>query len=303
MADLLMVGSVAYDSVETPHGKVDHALGGAATYAAVAASFFAPSRIVGVVGDDFDQEHVRFLGQRGIDLQGLQHADGRTFHWAGVYEQDMNVRTTLLTELNVFERFDPVLPESYRASEYLLLANIHPSLQLKVLAQAVSPKFVALDTMNLWIDIARDDLDEAVSKVNLLLLNDEEARMLADDTNLFRAADKLLARGPRVLIIKKGEHGAMMVTGDGLFVLPAYPVATVKDPTGCGDCFAGGFLGWLAACDSTDDPALRAAMAHGTVVASFNVEDFSLDRLRTLTRQEIDRRYQEFRHLTAIEPV
>ncbi len=297
-----MVGSVAYDSVETPHGKVEQALGGAASYAAVAASFFAPSRIVGVVGEDFDPAHLAFFRSRGIDLAGLQQVPGRTFHWAGRYEANLNVRTTLRTELNVFEAFDPVLPEAYRRSSYVLLANIHPSLQLKVLDQMAQPKFVGLDTMNLWISIARDELGEVMRRVHLLLVNDEEAMMLTGERDYLRAARALLELGPRVVIVKKGEHGALLLTEDLLFVLPAYPVADVRDPTGCGDCFAGGLLGYLASVDQCDGESLRRAMVYGTIVASYNVEDFSLDRLRTLTVADVESRFREFRQMTAFGP-
>jgi len=298
MADLVMVGSVAYDSVETPFGKVTKALGGAATYASVAASFFCQPRIVGVVGDDFEQAHVDFLTSRGVDLAGLQHEAGKTFHWSGVYAENMNDRTTLLTELNVFETFNPVLPDVYRSSEYVLLANIHPSLQLSVLDQMTAPKFVALDTMNLWIAIARDDLMKVIARVQMLVINDEEARLLTELHHPLDAARKLLELGPQVVIIKKGEHGAMMFTADGLFVLPAFPVEVVKDPTGCGDCFAGGFLGYLAKADDVTDASLRRAMVYGSVIASYNVEDFSLDRLRTLSAGDLDARFDAFRQLT-----
>ena len=303
MAELVMVGSVAYDSVETPFGKVTKALGGAATFASVAASFFCKPRIVGVVGEDFESTHVDFLAGRGIDLEGLQREPGKTFHWSGVYAANMNDRTTLLTELNVFESFKPVLPETYRASDYVLLANIHPELQLNVLDQMTAPKFVALDTMNLWIEIARDALMKVIARVQLLVINDEEARLLTEVHHPLDAARKLLELGPRVVIIKKGEHGAMMFTADGLFVLPAYPVDLVKDPTGCGDCFAGGLLGYLASVDQDDDGALRKAMVYGSVVASYNVEDFSLDRLRGLTKADVDARYTAFRQITEFAAV
>ncbi|MCC7493359.1 MAG: hypothetical protein IT204_13475 [Fimbriimonadaceae bacterium] len=301
MAELLMVGSVAYDSVETPHGKVTQALGGAASYAGVAASFLAPARIVGVVGEDFEQAHLDFFTSRGLDLAGLQRVPGQTFHWGGRYEQNMNVRTTLFTHLNVFEDFNPVLPERYRSSDYVLLANIHPALQLQVLDQMTSPKFVALDTMNLWIDIARDTLGEVMRRVQMLLVNDEEARQLTGLEDNLAAAEGLLELGPEVVIVKKGEHGAMMLTRDWSFLLPGYPVTTVQDPTGCGDCFAGGLLGYLAAADRTAEATLRTAMAYGTTIASFNVEAFSLDRLRTLDRAQIDQRCRALRALTAFE--
>ncbi|NUQ00861.1 MAG: sugar kinase [Armatimonadetes bacterium] len=297
MADLLMVGSVAYDTVETPHGRVEQALGGAASYASVAASYFAPARIVAVVGEDFNPAHLAFFRSRGVDLEGLQQVAGQTFHWSGRYEANMNERTTLLTELNVFETFDPILPASYRASEYVLLANIHPGLQLRVLEQMSRPRFVALDTMNLWIQIERDLLCEVIKQVDLILLNDEEAAMLTEESNYLTAAKALLELGPRAAVIKKGEHGAMMVTADGIFSLPGFPVETVTDPTGCGDCFAGGLIGYLAGCNRSDDAALRQAMVYGSVVASFNVEDFSLDRLRRLEADEVAARYRDYRRL------
>ena len=298
MADVLMVGSVALDSVETPFGKVERALGGAATYAGTAASFFAPVKVVGVVGEDFAPEHLAFLQQRGVDTRGIETvAGGKTFHWAGRYSADMNSRDTLATELNVFETFQPVLPAAHRAVPYVFLANIHPALQLDVLDQMSAPRFVGLDTMNLWINIELATLLQVVARVQLLLLNDEEARLLTGESNLVAAGRKLLTMGPRAAIVKKGEHGALMFTVDGLFAAPGFPLEVVKDPTGCGDCFAGGLMGCLAAADATDDDALRRAVVYGSVVASFNAQDFSLDRLRTLTRAEVDERFAAFADL------
>lgn len=297
MPDVLMVGSVAYDSVETPLGKVDHALGGAATFAGVAASWFAGVQIVGVVGDDFEARHLEYLTSRGIDLAGLQRVPGKTFHWSGRYHANFSDRDTLATELNVFADFDPVLPAAYCATPYVFLANIQPELQAKVLDQMTAPRFVALDTMNLWIDIARPALEAVIARVDMLLVNDGEARQLTGADSLLDAAAAIRAMGPAAVVIKKGEHGAMLFGPDGIFALPAYPVPKVVDPTGCGDCFAGGMIGWLAHLDRTDDAALRQAMVYGSVVASFNVEDFSLDRQRNLTRGEIDARFAEFREL------
>lgn len=297
MPDVLMVGSVAYDSVETPQGKVDHALGGAATFAGVAASWFTGVRIVGVVGDDFAPEHLDFLASRGIDTAGIERVAGKTFHWAGRYAANLNDRETLATELNVFEQFNPVLPEGYRDTPYVFLANIQPTLQLGVLEQMRSPRFVALDTMNLWIDIARPALEAVIARVDLLLINDSEAEQLTGTRHLPSAAAAVRAMGPAAVVIKKGEHGAVLFCDGGPFALPAYLVPRVVDPTGCGDCFAGGMIGWLAGADRTDAEALRLAMAYGSVVASFNVEDFSLDRQRTLTRVAIDERLGELREL------
>jgi sugar/nucleoside kinase (ribokinase family) len=299
MSDVLMVGSVALDSVETPYGKVQRALGGAATYAGVAAGFFTGVQVVGVVGDDFDPAHLAFLASRGVDTAGIERVPGgKTFHWAGVYSADMNSRETLATELNVFETFAPKLPQAYRRTPFLFLANIHPALQLDVLNQVEAPRFIGLDTMNLWISIARDALLEVVARVQLLLLNDEEARMLSGESNLVAAGRDLLTRGPRVVIIKKGEHGALMFTEHGLFAAPGFPLEVVKDPTGCGDCFAGALMGQLAAGEDIDEESLRRAVIYGSVVASYNAEDFSLDRLRTLTPDDIDHRFRAFVALT-----
>jgi len=302
MANVLMVGSVALDSVETPHGKVDRALGGAATYAGVAASFFTGVQAVGVVGDDFDPAHLEFLRSRGVDTAGIEVIEGvKTFWWGGVYSADMNSRETLFTHLNVFESFQPKLPESYRDTPYLFLANIHPALQLDVLSQATGAKFIGLDTMNLWIDITPDLLKQVVAKVNAIFLNDEEVRMLTGESNLVAAGRKLLAMGPSVAIVKKGEHGALMFTADSLFAAPGYPLETVTDPTGCGDCFAGGFMGYLAGADDLSDSSLRRAVIYGSAVASYNAEDFSLDRLRGLSEEEVDLRFEQFWQLTSFE--
>lgn len=304
MADVVMVGSVALDSVETPFGKVERALGGAATYAGVAASFFTGVQVVGVVGDDFDPAHLAFLGSRGIDTTGVETvAGGKTFHWAGVYSADMNSRETLATELNVFETFQPKLADSQRHTPYVFLANIHPAIQLDVLDQMHAPKFVGLDTMNLWIDITPDLLKQVVARVQLLLLNDEEARLLTGESNLVAAGRKLLTMGPRVALVKKGEHGALMFTEHGIFAAPGFPLEVVKDPTGCGDCFAGGLMGYLAAADDTSEETLRRAVIFGSTVASFNAQDFSLDRLRSLTRAEVDERFAAFHELARFSAV
>lgn len=299
MAEVLMVGSVALDSVETPYGKVDRALGGAATFASVAASFWTPVQAVGVVGDDFDPAHLAFLAQRGVDTEGIEViAGGETFWWGGVYSADMNSRETLFTKLNVFEEFHPVLPAAYRATPYLFLANIHPALQLDVLDQATGATFVGLDTMNLWIDITRDTLLQVIARTSAVFLNDEEARQLTGEANPVAAGMALLGLGPRLAVVKKGEHGALLFTADGIFSAPGYPLERVFDPTGCGDCFAGGFMGYLAATEDLSEANLRRAVIYGSVVASYNAEDFSLDRLRTLTSDEIEARFEGFRRLT-----
>lgn len=299
MAEVLMVGSVALDSVETPYGKVDRALGGAATFASVAASFWTPVQAVGVVGDDFDPAHLAFLVQRGVDTEGIEViAGGETFWWGGVYSADMNSRETLFTKLNVFEEFHPVLPAAYRATPYLFLANIHPALQLDVLDQATGATFVGLDTMNLWIDITRDTLLQVIARTSAVFLNDEEARQLTGEANPVAAGLALLGLGPRLAVVKKGEHGALLFTAEGIFSAPGYPLERVFDPTGCGDCFAGGFMGYLAATEDLSEANLRRAVIYGSVVASYNAEDFSLDRLRTLTSDEIEARFEGFRRLT-----
>ena len=297
MAEVLMVGSVALDSVETPYGKVDRALGGAATFASVAASFWTPVQAVGVFGDDFDPAKLRY--PRIVCMEGIEViAGGETFWWGGVYSADMNSRETLFTKLNVFEEFHPVLPAAYRQTPYLFLANIHPALQLDVLDQATGATFVGLDTMNLWIDITRDTLLQVIARTSAVFLNDEEARQLTGEANPVAAGLALLGLGPRLAVVKKGEHGALLFTAEGIFSAPGYPLERVFDPTGCGDCFAGGFMGYLAATEDLSEANLRRAVIYGSVVASYNAEDFSLDRLRTLTSDEIEARFEGFRRLT-----
>ena len=293
---LLVVGSIAFDSVETPHGVVENALGGSATYFSYAASYFTPVRLCGVVGEDFPQEHVDLLTSRGVDTAGLVvEKGGSTFRWKGKYEGDMNMADTLEVHLNVLGTFNPDLPAGYLDTPYVFLANGSPSTQLKVLQQAKSRKLVVADTMNLWIEIARDDLNALLKEVDGLVLNDGEARMLTQEINLVKAGRKVLELGPRFVIIKKGEHGAMFLSKTETFVMPAYPLADVVDPTGAGDSFAGGFMGYLAATGQTDDASLKRAMAYGTVVASFNVEDFSLRRFQRTDRAQIDQRLEAYR--------
>ncbi|MEE3194912.1 MAG: PfkB family carbohydrate kinase [Candidatus Poribacteria bacterium] len=297
---VLVVGSVALDTVETLEGKVEDSLGGSATYFSVAASFFHQQiHLVGVVGDDFPSEYVDFLSKRGIDLQGLERiTGGKTFRWGGSYVSDLNAAETEFTYLNVFSDFDPKLPYTYQDTPYVFLANINPELQLRVLEQVHRPKLVVCDTMNLWIDISRPALMETLKQVDILILNDGEAKQLTEKKNLIQAGKEILTYGPSRVVIKKGEHWAISLTKSEFFAVPAYPLTSVFDPTGAGDSFAGGFMGYLAAQNrSNDEQTIRQAIVYGTVVASFNVEDFSLNRQRTLTRQEIDDRFNRLKDM------
>ena len=295
---VLVVGSVALDDIEAPAGSAKSVLGGAASYFGVAASYFTPVRVVAVVGDDFPQEHVDFLASRGLDLAGLQRVAGRTFRWGGRYHESLNQRDTLFTELGVFESFKPEIPPAWRDSDWVFLANIQPTLQRGVLEQVRSPRFSAMDTMNFWIEGARPELEKTLARVGGIVINDEEARQLTRESNLVRAAQAIHALGPKVVIVKRGEHGALLFDRDGIFSAPAFPLPEVVDPTGAGDSFAGGFIGSLAASGRLDADALRLAVMHGSVLASFCVERMSLDRFRTLTRSEIDARLEAFRKLT-----
>src|SRR5215831_2699518 len=280
---LLVVGSVALDDIEAPAGHAKGVLGGAASYFGVAASFFVPVRVVAVVGDDFPEEHVRFLSSKGLDLAGLERVPGRTFRWGGRYRASLNERDTLFTELGVFERFEPKIPAAWRDSEWVFLANIQPTLQKSVLEQTRAPRFSAMDTMNFWIEGSRTELAKTLAVVNGLVINDEEARQLTGEPNLVRAAEAIRALGPRVVIVKRGEHGALLFDDAGIFAAPAFPLREVRDPTGAGDSFAGGLMGALASAGSVDTDSLRRAMIYGSVLASFCVERFGLDRLRDLT--------------------
>ncbi len=295
---VLVVGSVALDSIRTPFGEVEEILGGSATYFSVAASFFNDVNLVAVVGEDFPVEHVDFLNSRKVDLRGLKRVPGKTFRWKGYYEYDLNDAHTLDTQLNVFEDFDPEIPEEYRDSEHVFLANIHPGLQLKVLEQVRSPRLVVCDTMNFWIENRRDELLETISRVDYLLLNDSEARQLAGEPNLVAAGRKLLEMGPSRVIIKKGEHGVIVLGKGVFFSLPAYPLETVFDPTGAGDTFGGGFIGSLSRWREVSEENMRRSVVYGSVIASFTVESFSCDRLRGLTLEEIEDRYREFAEIT-----
>jgi len=301
---LVVVGSVAYDSVEGPHGRADRMLGGSCTYAALAASYFTRAGIVAVVGEDFDRADVEFLESRGIDLTGLERAAGKTFFWSGVYSADMNERTTLRTDLNVFADFQPKLPEGYRRQPYLVLGNIQPELQRSVRGQMKAVRLVGGDTMNYWIRNTREDLLQTIGEWDILLVNESEARLLSGQHNLRRAAEAILRMGPHTVIVKRGEYGAILFRGDEHFIAPSYLLEEVFDPTGAGDSFAGGFFGYLAERGvelrdgKIDAKELRRAVIHGSVMGSFCCERFGVDRFRTLTRAEIDARYEEFKAFT-----
>ena len=287
---VLIVGSTALDSVKTPQREIPCLLGGSASHAAVAASFFAPVKLVGIVGDDFPRRYVRLYRRHGIDLEGLQKAPGKTFHWAGEYEINMNNRRTLSTELGVFETFSPNLPEAYRLTPFVLLANIAPALQHHVLNQVRRPRFVIADTMDLWLNIALDDLLKLLRRIDALVLNDSEARQLTKENNTVAAAKKTHRLGPKYVVVKKGEHGALLSAPGGMFISPAFPLNRVVDPTGAGDSFAGGLIGYLAVSKGALEANLRQGMIYGSVVASFCCEGFGLTRTTRVTRNEIERR-------------
>ena len=302
MAELLVVGSVALDTVETPFGKVRDVLGGSATFFSYAASFLTQVRLVATVGQDFPEEHVKLLRDRGVDVRGLRVASGKTFRWAGAYGYDLNEAKTLDTQLNVFADFRPELDDAQARTPYLFLANIDPELQLAVLEQMrTRPRLVALDTMNFWIKGKRDALLRVLGKVDVVTINDAEARQLAEEPNLIKAARTIAALGPRTVVVKRGEYGALLLDDGAFFVVPAYPLEAVFDPTGAGDTFAGGFMGYLASRDRTDAATVRRAMVYASIMASFTVEDFSLNRLTRLDVREIDRRYAEFEDLIRLE--
>ncbi len=300
-ASILVVGSVAFDSVTTPFGKADEILGGSATYFSVSASYFSPVKVVAVVGSDFSDSHMDVFRKHKIDTEGLTRTSGKTFRWKGEYGYDLNEARTLDTQLNVFETFDPAIPESHRESEYVFLGNIDPELQLKVLQQIKRPRIVACDSMNFWIQGKSDAVKRTIQHVDILIINDGETRMLANEANLIKAANKVLAMGPKTLIVKRGEYGVLMFTGKSVFGAPAYPLEEVFDPTGAGDSFAGGFMGALAHAGEVNDRAFRRSIIFGSVMASFNVEQFSLNRLTNLARTEIDERFRQFKHLTHFE--
>ncbi|MBV9761625.1 MAG: sugar kinase [Acidobacteriaceae bacterium] len=301
---LIVIGSVAYDAIETPHGKRERTLGGACTYIALSASYFTRTGIVAVVGDDFASEDRKWLAEKGVDLEGLEQVAGKTFFWSGAYSTDMNDRLTLETDLNVFADFQPKLPASYSRKPYLFLGNIQPDLQREVQGQMKEVRFVGGDTMNYWIRDYRDGLLAAIRDWDFLLINDAEARMLSGETNLRRAAQRILDMGPSTLVIKRGEYGALLFRRDSLFMVPGYLLEDVFDPTGAGDCFAGGFVGYLAERGFDlrnghfDVHELHRAVIYGSVMGSFCCEEFGVERFRTLTRKEIDQRFAEFRRFT-----
>ena len=302
-ASLLVVGSVGLDTVETRAGKRAEVLGGAASYFSVAASFLAPVRLTAVVGTDFPDAHTKLLADRAVDLAGLERVSGKTFRWSGVYAKDFSTRTTLDTQLNVFQDFNPKLPAGWGNSEYVFLANIDPVLQLSVLEQAGKPRFVACDTMNFWIEGKREALLKLLARVDMLLLNDEEARQLSGEANLPAAARAIRKLGPRAVVIKRGDAGALLFHEGGVFAAPAFPIENVIDPTGAGDSFGGGFMGWLAHEGDTSPATIRTAMIMGSVLASFSVEDFSLDRFKRLDLTQIRERFQAFSDLVHFEKI
>lgn len=301
MRPILTVGSVAFDSIKTPFGEVSRVVGGAATYFAVAASFFTHVRIVAVVGDDFRGDQLRVFDGRRIDLAGLQKVPGETFRWKGEYSFDLNTRETIYTHLNVFQEFRPAIPESYRPSPFVFLANIHPSLQLEVLDQVNAPEFVAADTMNYWIERTPAELKQVLKRVDALIINDAEARELSGEPNLVKATRAIQEMGPKLLVVKRGEYGVLMAREGGFFAAPAMPLEEVFDPTGAGDTFAGGFVGYLASVPTITVEAMTQAIIAGSAMASFAVEDFGLARLLRLSADEVKQRFAEFKRLTHFE--
>jgi len=303
---LLTVGSVAFDAIETPFGKTDKIIGGAGTYIALAAAFYNNEQnIVSVVGEDFPQEMLDQLKNRKVNIEGLQIKKGeKTFFWSGKYHNDMNSRDTLVTELNVLENFDPIIPASYQGADYLLLGNLSPQVQAQVITRlTVRPKLIAMDTMNFWMDIAMDDLKKTISMVDILIINDEEARQLSGEYSLVKASKAIRAMGPKYLIIKKGEHGALLFEGEKVFFAPALPLEEVFDPTGAGDTFAGGFMGYLASTDDISFDNMKRAIINGSALASFCVEKFGTERLMTITKEDLENRIEKFVALTNFEMV
>lgn len=302
---LLVIGSLALDTIETPFGKAERTLGGSATFISTAASYFTDSvRLVGIVGYDFPESEIEFLKSKKIDISGLEISDTKkTFHWHGKYDFDLNTRESLVTELNAFETFDPVISEKFRNSDYVCLGNLHPLIQKKVVKQINNPKLIMCDTMNFWIEGAYDNLLEVLKLVKLLVINDSEARELSKEFNLVAAAKKIMSMGPEIVIVKKGEHGALLITKDIIFSAPAFPLEKVFDPTGAGDTFAGGMMGWLAKTDDISEKNLKLAVIYGSAMASLAVEKFSLDGIRDLSQEKIMKRFIEFKKLTHFEEV
>jgi sugar/nucleoside kinase (ribokinase family) len=298
---VLVVGSLAFDTIETPHGRADRILGGSAAYFGLAAACFAPARIVGVVGSDFPEEHLGALSRKGVALEGVQRAEGKTFFWHGRYHEDLNVRDTLDVQLNVLQDFRPLIPKAYVDTEYVFLGNIHPATQLEVLSQLKQPRLVACDTMDHWINENPEELKEVLKRVDVVVINDSEAVMLSGHSNIVRAARRILEMGPKTVLIKRGEYGAFQFSGSSSFVVPAFPLEQVHDPTGAGDSFAGAFMGHLAAVGSSGEGELRRAIVQGNVTASFTVEDFGPRRLMTLDRTAIEQRYRRFVEMTRFD--
>jgi sugar/nucleoside kinase (ribokinase family) len=300
--DLVVVGSVAYDSLETPSGKRDRILGGSASYFSIASSFFTRLGLVAVIGEDFDEQYLRLLEKFSIDLSGLEKKPGKTFHWKGKYE-DLNQAITLQTDLNVFESFKPNLPEKYRKAKTLFLANIDPELQMDVVKQVENPRFVACDTMNFWINVKRDALIRTLKSVDLLFINDAEASQLSDIQNIFTAGRWILENGPKAVVIKRGEYGSVIMQGKKIFIFPAFPLEEVVDPTGAGDSFAGGFIGYLHATEDYSFENMKTALAMGTVMASFTVQDFSVGRLAALSYAEVENQYNKLMDYTDLKRI
>ncbi len=298
---LLVVGSVALDSVKTPFGEENNVLGGSATYFSVSASYFTGVNLVAVVGEDFPEEHINLLKSNPINIDGLEKKPGKTFRWKGSYNYDLNEAHTLDTQLNVFADFDPKIPESYKNSKYVFLANIDPDLQIKVLDQITNPKLIVCDTMNYWIEGKLDSLKRLLSKINILIINDSETRELGKNPNVVKAAQKILSWGPDSIIVKRGEYGSLMFSDSSIFSAPAYPLEFVFDPTGAGDSFAGGFMGYISKMDDISEDARKKAIIFGSAMASFNVEKFSLKRLQSLTWEEIEERFRFFKRITHFE--
>ena len=303
---LLIIGTVAFDAIETPFGKTDKIIGGAATFIGLSASYsLKPVKLVAVVGDDFPQKDILLLQEHGVDTEGLQIKQGeKSFFWSGKYSKDLNSRETLVTELNVLADFDPIIPHSYQDCKYLMLGNLAPQVQRLVIQRLVNrPKLIVMDTMNFWMDIALDDLIQTIGMVDVLSINDEEARQLSGEYSLVKAAKKIMGMGPKYLIIKKGEHGALLFHGEEVFFAPALPLEEVFDPTGAGDTFAGGFIGYLAATDDISFDNMKRAVIHGSAMASFCVEKFGTERLINLTKEEIEARERQFAELVHVEPI
>ena len=298
---ILVIGSVALDTVETPFGKVTEALGGSATHFSVSASYYTSVKLVAVVGEDFPEAHINLLKSKNIDVGGLEKVPGKTFRWEGKYDYNLNNAQTLKTELNVFEHFNPKVPEAWKNADILFLANIDPVLQLKVIEQVKSPKLIACDTMNFWIQGKREDLLKTIKHVNILTINEGEARLLSGESNLVKAAKKISSMGPKILVIKQGEYGALLIHEGQFFSAPGLPLEDIKDPTGAGDSFAGGFMGWIAKTNDFSLKNMKQAVIWGSVMASFNVEAFSCERIRNLKQDEMTKRYEQFKNLAHFE--